>query len=300
MSVARAPGKVVVSGAYAVLFGAPAIVSAAGRYVIADSSRAAELLTPEVQAALRPGERAPWFDAAALRADGRKLGLGSSAAILVASLYALERDMAPAAGEPELRQRVFERALVAHRTAQAGGSGVDVAASTFGGTLCYRLAPASPSLVPLALPPQLTLEIWTCPVSASTRQLLEAVAQLEQREPARHQQLLGEQGAAAERAVQAVQQGDAPGLIAALRAQHRALDALGRAAGVPIVTPALCDLAPAAEAQGGVLLPAGAGGGDIALFAGVASSTPALRAALAAQAHQRLRVELAAAGVGPA
>jgi phosphomevalonate kinase len=298
MSVAQAPGKVVLSGAYSVLFGAPAIVSAVGRCVVADSSRPAELVTPEVQAALRGGERAPWFDAAALRADDRKLGLGSSAAILVASLYALERDGAPAASEPELRQRVFERALVAHRTAQAGGSGVDVAASTFGGTLCYQLAPPAPSLVPLALPPQLTLEIWTCPVSASTRQLLEAVAELAQREPGRHQQLLAEQGAAAERAVQAVRQSDAPGLIVALRAQHRALDELGRAAGVPIVTPALCELEAAAEAQGGVLLPAGAGGGDIALFAGAASSTPALRAALAARAHEPLRVELAAPGVG--
>jgi phosphomevalonate kinase len=298
MSVVKAPGKVVLSGAYAVLFGAPAIVSAVGRYVLADSSRLAEFVTPEVRAALGADERAPWFDAAALRVDDRKLGLGSSAAILVASLYALERDATPAASDLELCQRVFERALVAHRAAQAGGSGVDVAASTFGGTLCYRLAPPSPSLVPLTLPSQLELEIWTCPVSASTRQLLEAVALLARREPDRHQQLLAEQTAAAERAVQAVQESDVPGLIVALRAQHRALAQLGRAAGVPIVTPELCDLEAAAEAQGGVLLPAGAGGGDIALFAGPKSSTPELRAALAAHAHQRLQVELAAPGVG--
>ena len=45
MTRARAPGKVVLSGAYAVLSGAPAIVAAVSRYVTADSARPAELLT---------------------------------------------------------------------------------------------------------------------------------------------------------------------------------------------------------------------------------------------------------------
>ena len=40
---ARAPGKVVLSGAYAVLAGAPAIVSAVSRYVTADTSRPADV-----------------------------------------------------------------------------------------------------------------------------------------------------------------------------------------------------------------------------------------------------------------
>ena len=83
---ACAPGKLVLSGAYSVLEGAPAIVSAVDRYVCCDSARPAELITPEVRAALPAGADAPLFDASALRAEGRKLGLGSSAAILVASL----------------------------------------------------------------------------------------------------------------------------------------------------------------------------------------------------------------------
>ena len=63
MTRARAPGKVVISGAYAVLSGAPAISSAVSRYVIADTARPAELLTDEVRAALSADESAPWFDA---------------------------------------------------------------------------------------------------------------------------------------------------------------------------------------------------------------------------------------------
>ena len=305
MSVARAPGKIVISGAYAVLGGAPAIVSAVTRYVTADSSRRAELVTPEVlaalgarQAALGALEAAPWFDASALRVAQRKLGLGSSAAILVASLYALELDAAPTASEAELRQRVFARALVAHRSAQAGGSGVDVAASTFGGTLCYRLGPAAPTIAALTLPPGLVVEVWTCPQSASTHKLLGAVQQLAARAPQEHQRLLAAQAAAAERAAVATAPGAEAAFIAALRDQQRALADLGRAAGVPIVTPALSELEPAAEAEGGVLLPAGAGGGDIALFVGPGPSTPELQGALSARAHQLLHVALAAPGVG--
>ena len=83
--IARAPGKVVLSGAYAVLEGAPAIVAAVDRYVVADASREATRVTPEVEHALarRGAAAAPWFDASALRDEtlGKKLGLGSSAAI---------------------------------------------------------------------------------------------------------------------------------------------------------------------------------------------------------------------------
>src|SRR5262245_30830565 len=72
--LAQAPGKIVLSGAYAVLEGAPALVAAVDRYVIADATRDADLVTPEVRAAIGSG-RAPWFDASALRARERKLGL---------------------------------------------------------------------------------------------------------------------------------------------------------------------------------------------------------------------------------
>ncbi len=37
--IARAPGKIVISGAYAVREGAPAIVAAVDRYAVADGAR---------------------------------------------------------------------------------------------------------------------------------------------------------------------------------------------------------------------------------------------------------------------
>lgn len=74
------------------------------------------------------------------------------------------------------------------------------------------------------------------------------------------------QAEASERAANALLEGKAAELIAALAAQGAALSALGVAAGVSIVTPEMQRLSVAATAMGGALLPAGAGGGDIALW----------------------------------
>lgn len=296
MTRARAPGKVVISGAYAVLAGAPAIASAVSRYVTADTSRPATFITDEVRAALAPGEQAPWFDASELREDDRKLGLGSSAAILVASVFALETTREPPARQGPLA-RTNERAMRAHRQAQGGGSGIDVAASAFGGTFVYRLGPHGPHLQPVALPARVTVELWTCPTSAATRELLAAVAQLAQRSPDSYARWMGSQILAAHDAARAAVRNDARRFIAALKGQSRALSGLGDAAQVPIVTPALAALAARAEAEGGVLLPAGAGGGDIALFVGGGPSTADLRAALENHGHRRLATELGAPGV---
>jgi phosphomevalonate kinase len=300
MTRARAPGKVVLSGAYAVLSGAPAIVTAVSRYVTADTDVPASLLTEEVRAALSAEEVAPGFDAGALRQGSRKLGLGSSAAILVASLFALEMRVRPDVDVPALRERVLRRALVAHRVAQGGGSGVDVAASTMGGTLVYRLGAGEPELASVELPRSVCFEVWTCPTSASTRELLAAVARLALTSPDEHAHWLGAQAHAARAAALSVTDGDARGLLVALAGQYRALQGLGKAAGVPIVTPELEELGPLATAEGGVLLPAGAGGGDIALFAGASASSLALREALAQRGHEKLDTELSAPGVQPA
>lgn len=297
MTRARAPGKVVISGAYAVLAGAPAIVSAVSRFVTADTSRPATFITDEVRAALAPGEQAPWFDASELREHDRKLGLGSSAAVLVASLFALELAREPTADRVQQLARVNARAVQAHRQAQGGGSGIDVAASTFGGTFIYRLGPNGVNVQPIELPAQVTVELWTCPTSAATRELLAAVARLAHHSPEKYARWMGAQVLAAHDAALGAARQDARAFIAALRAQSRALSGLGDAAQVPIVTPELAELAPRAEAEGGVLLPAGAGGGDIALFVGNGPSSPDLRAALENHAHRRLTAELKAPGV---
>lgn len=272
---ACAPGKLVLSGAYAVLDGAPALVAAVDRYAVADASRRADFVSDEVREALRrrPLGAPPWIDASALRdaAGDRKLGLGSSAAILVASLACLWPEP-----DGELAASIFPLALASHRAAQGGGSGIDVAASCFGGvSVCRLSADGALSVAPHPLPTDLVIEVWSCPEAASTRSMLEAVGALAGREPGLHRRCLDAAGAAAADALAAA---DAVAFNAAVGAQWEALAALGDAAGAPIVTAAVRALDAAARDLGARFGPSGAGGGDVAFYAGGQPSPARFRA----------------------
>ncbi|HEY3498285.1 MAG TPA: hypothetical protein VGK73_26500 [Polyangiaceae bacterium] len=292
---ARAPGKIVISGAYAVLEGAPAIVSAVDRFVLADAARPAAFVTPEVRAAL--GEAAaPWFDASALREGDRKLGLGSSAAILVASLAARIVAERGAVSDRELCEAVAATAFRAHAVAQHGGSGVDVAAASYGGTFVFRRA-APEAAEAHALPGGLHVEIWWSGAEASTRELVARVFALREHDAAAFARLLGAQAEAAEAAERALRSADARALVAALAAQRRVLDALGKAAGAPIVTDSARELAELAERDGSAALPAGAGGGDVVIFAGCAPAAAAFRELAALRGYRHIALALGARGV---
>jgi phosphomevalonate kinase len=293
---ARAPGKLVLSGAYAVLHGAPAIATAVDRYVLADSSRAAEFVTPEVEQSIGR-ERAPWFDASKLRQAGKKLGLGSSAAILVASLAALELDAEETLEPAELSRRVLERARQGHRTAQGGGSGIDVFASVLGGTFRYEIGGGVPRADSIELPAAVVIEAFWSGSAASTPRLLEQVRALGARDPVSHDRLMGDQASAARRAVTAVEARDASAFISALDAQARALSVLGHTASAPIVPEEARELAELARESGATVLPAGAGGGDIVLYVGLSASSPAFRERASELGHERLELGFGARGV---
>lgn len=294
--IARAPGKVVLSGAYAVLEGAPAIVSAIDRYAVADSSRHGDFVTPEVRAALgaRP---APWFDASALRNGPKKLGLGSSAAILVASLAALELEARGQLEDAALASAVFEWALAAHFRAQGGGSGIDVAASAYGGTLVAARAGSSLAIQHSTLPADSVIEVWAAPQTASTAEMLAKVRSLAGRSPEQYRRLIGAQSSGAELAARALAEGDAQKLVEALARQHVALARLGEAAGAPIVLPDVTRLHSIAQQNGGVVLPSGAGGGDIEIYAGLSRPSAEVCSARDDLGHRPLAVHLGARGV---
>lgn len=280
MTVARAPGKIVLSGAYVVLEGAPAIVAAVGRDAIAHGDRPAGLVTEEVQAAIDGGHlsRACAFDASALRADGgaRKLGLGSSAAILVATMAAV--DGVPA--DDAARRALLDRARRAHRAAQGGGSGVDVAASTLGGVLACRIEGQALDARRHALPDGAEVTILASAVAASTPGMLARVRAFAAEDPAAHRRLL-DRAAEGARAASAARTLDA--LVEALRAQRDALAELGRLAGAPILTDEVAAVARAADEAGAFAGPAGAGGGDVAIVVAPRGplAAPVLAAAMA-------------------
>ena len=162
MISASAPGKVVLWGEYAVLEGAPAAVLAVNRFAgcMLETSGVWRFSTTGFEAGTAEFDRLPATAPAGAAAtlpwqvlqecsampstpvsvamhtgefyrDGVKLGLGSSAALCVAVQAAVA---ALAGSTPD-----YPRALAAHRRLQAGrGSGIDVAASYFGGCLRFR------------------------------------------------------------------------------------------------------------------------------------------------------------------
>jgi phosphomevalonate kinase len=164
---ASAPGKLVVLGEYAVLDGAPALVMAVSRRcraTIAPASgsacrlrtRAAGEATLDFARGIKSGSAlvdvltSRWptparafeadLDSTEFHAAGVKLGLGSSAAALVAFAGAYSAYLR-ADGQPE--PDLTPAALIdAHRAFQGGaGSGLDVAAALTGGVIEYCLDP---------------------------------------------------------------------------------------------------------------------------------------------------------------
>lgn len=293
---ARAPGKVVLSGAYAVLEGAPAIVSAVTRYVTCDTEQPAERITPEVRAALPDGPY-PAFDASELRDGQHKLGLGSSAAIVVASLAAaLGAELGH--DDEALRTAVEAPALRAHQLAQGGGSGIDVAASTRGGTLiATRTAPGVLAIEPVALPAELCVEAWASGVSASTPELLRAVGRFKDERRRDYEELMTSLSGAAGRAAAALEGRQARALITELSLQRELLARLGSASGVPIITPEVRQLAEWAKGRAAAVLPSGAGGGDIVLWVALEPSPVDFQKLAAALGHRPVALELHARGV---
>ena len=168
-SWASAPGKLLIAGEYAVLEGGPALVMAINRRVRASfgsATTAASALHSAIAdtLALTPLKSAQLkLDSSELFKGGKKLGLGSSAALSVAAAALLSAD-------DVLAEDVFAAALNIHRHFQAGrGSGFDVAASTYGGVLIHRVGDAPK---PTKLPADLYWQAFNLNAPASTRRAI--------------------------------------------------------------------------------------------------------------------------------
>jgi phosphomevalonate kinase len=285
-----APGKLLLSGAYAVLEGAPALVMAVDRRAVADGDQPAVTPTPEVLAALE-AEEAPLVDASALREGAFKLGLGSSAAMLVASLGVARVRAGDDLGLPAVRDEIFGHARRAHAKVQGGGSGVDVAASVYGGALAYTLSSATcgggAETEPVTLPSAIVIDVFWCGAPAVTSGMRARVDALGARDGRAYRARLDAIARASEATLRAVRAGDSLAFVKAVGDGGDALLHLGRDADAPIFPPATLPLVTLAQSASAAFLPSGAGGGDVFVHVGSAPSSATFRAA-AASAGMRL------------
>ncbi len=317
---ARAPGKLIVLGEYAVLAGGPALVMAVDRHcsavIQASTDSACHLRTridTDTQTSFVAGQPSgvglvdlvtgrsrsplpePWtatLDSRALFGRNGKLGLGSSAAALTAWAGAWAAYMG--AHKPDVTELI-----AVHREWQGGaGSGLDVAASRLGGVLCYRLGEdGSPDIISVRLPDSVGFVGVCTGQAASTGGLVRRFQAWRENNPIAAHAQVDRMRQIAESGVDAARMNAATDFISAVASYSAALDALGRAVGADIVTTEHRSIAAVAERFGVTYKVSGAGGGDVGVA--LAADTEALDAFAAAvpTEHEVLRLGIDGAGM---
>jgi phosphomevalonate kinase len=296
VSGAEAPGKLVLTGEYAVLDGAPAVVTAVDRraQVIVEPAAAGRVQ------ALGPGiAPAPFTLAGDGTLDWQSERAAEDYRLLGAVTETLAQDAPLPTDRPfDLRldtsafysgadklglgssaaltvaltaalcrhfDRTFEDSLAyeAHRRLQGGeGSGLDIAASIAGGLIRFVVGDP-PSVERLRWPDGLeALFVWTGRSAATTPRVRRYRAW--RRSPAAVEPG-GRLVRSAAEAADAWQAGDTQAVLEATAAWARALDGLGEAAGLDIGGGGHAELARLADGAGVVYKPSGAGGGDLGL-----------------------------------
>ena len=288
---ASAPGKVVLSGEYAVLDGAPAICMAVDRRARVELAKidadCSEVRAPGFTDAIcrfkSNADGIQWQDgqlpfsvvdavwnvldpesagASAINLDTtefidsateQKIGIGSSAAITVALCAAVinSDDLAV----------LSSLAHRAHANLQKGaGSGVDIACSLSGGLIEYRMEGAS--VTALKWPEGLSYRLLWSGVAADTREKLSKLAAGVSKSSRKHLFSAAESMAAAWRS------SDANQVIAEYRAYCEQLHKFSVDHDLGIFDAGHAELWHAAGTAGLIYKPCGAGGGDIGILLG--------------------------------
>ena len=289
MIEASAPGKLVVSGEYAVLAGAPALVAAVNRRVTCTLSprdsgdwrfsstgfeedvtlsktvvfKAGQTTVPGIARRMIAESDAPEhlhvrIDSTPCYRRGVKLGIGSSAATVtaVAAAFGVLGGSAPRLAE------LYDL----HADFQGGGSGLDVAAAVTGGVIRFEDRVATP----VRLPPGIHLSfVFTGAGSRTTEMLSRFEAWRRQGATAALERL----AAAAREVVDCTAQADS--FLEALAEYTDVLERFDQTARIGVFGPGHRRARQLAQRFGAVYKPCGAGGGDTGL--GASTDADAIR-----------------------
>lgn len=212
-------------------------------------------------------------------ASGRKYGLGSSAAVTVATVRALDGFYGLGLDAVEH----YRLALLATVAVAPRSSGGDLAASALGGWVDYRspdraaaaelrrrhgvraaLREPWPLLRLERLPAPAGLDLvvgWTGEAASTTALVAQVEARRDER-PGSYDDFLTASESVVADLVAGLREGDPERVLAAIGAARRLLVGLAATLGTEIETPALTRLCDAAEAVGAAAKSSGAGGGD--------------------------------------
>ncbi|WP_057829112.1 phosphomevalonate kinase [Liquorilactobacillus cacaonum] len=211
--------------------------------------------------------------------DGKKYGLGSSAAVTVATVKALCRfyDL------PITNDILFKLSAIAHLDIQGNGSLGDIAASVYGGWIAYRsfdrewLKKARNTFTLNKLIsiewPQLNIELLTPPENlelligwtgspASTSHLVDAVGLEKAEKRSSYQEFLDLSKNCLFKMIDGFHNHSIEIIQKEIRINRELLQHLGKISNVEIETPLLQKLCETAENANGAAKTSGAGGGD--------------------------------------
>lgn len=247
-----APGKVVVVGEYAVVDGAPAVVAAVGIGVGLrwTSGPTRQVHTPlgdsrfvdaALDAAAAPAGSYTFADEGG-PALASKPGLGGSAAATVVAVHAAHT----LRGCTTSRDEVYAVAAEVHHRVQGSGSGIDIAASAYGGMVRFQRGQR-----PQRLRPSRLVVVWTG-ASAHTGPRVERYL------------AWADRGAFVARSAEIADEFMVDPL-GAVEHDYALLVAMSEQAGIAYRTPALDRIVELASVFDGAAKPSGAGGGDCAI-----------------------------------
>jgi len=303
--VVSAPGKLMIAGEYAVLEGAEAVVTAVGRRAYARLAAGPQPpLSPEAQAARAAAERrvgpvsgAITLDVGELQQEGRKLGLGSSAATAAAAAGAVFAAHGHDVATSETREQVLLAALEGHRAVAPHGSGADVAAAVLGGFVRFRKLGDGVETHTLPWPEQLELVVVWHGTPVRTSDMLSHVRNLAAHQPDVYRARMRELAEQSEQLISALMASDLATVVECFHSYGTAMGELGQAAGASVMTDACEQLRHLARDHGGAAKPSGAGGGDVTIAAfSSATEASAFRARCAGAGFEVLSLELGAHG----